>query len=144
MFRITDVLTPEQRSYNMSRIKSGDTKPELLVRKWLWSRGYRYRLHVNGLPGKPDIVFQRKKKAVFVNGCFWHGHGCRYSKTPKTNTEFWKKKIAANVERDNRVQHQLSKLGWAVFVVWECELHNDPERVFSELSSFLKDRVQVL
>lgn len=139
MGRITDVLTPEQRSYNMSRIRSGDTKPELLVRKWLWSHGYRYRLHVNGLPGKPDIVFQRKKKAVFVNGCFWHGHACRYSRTPKTNTEFWEKKIAANVERDNIVFRQLSKLGWTVFVVWECELRNEPERVFSALSKYLSE-----
>ena len=135
-----DVHSPEQRSYNMSRIKGKNTKPELLVRKWLWWRGYRYRLHRKDLPGKPDIVFPRQRKAVFVHGCFWHKHDCRYFKWPKTNREFWKKKINENVRRDHKNYQDLIADGWNYFIVWECELKNESSVVLSKLETFLKKR----
>ncbi len=118
-----DNHTKEVRSYNMSRIKSINSKPEELVRKYLFSQGLRYRKNVKGLPGKPDIVLSKYKTIVFVNGCFWHGHkDCRYFVMPKSNTEYWKEKIDNNVKRDELVYQQLSKLGWNILVVWECEL----------------------
>ena len=134
-----DVHPPEQRSYNMSRIKGKNTKPELLVRKWLWSRGYRYRLHRKDLPGKPDIVFPRQRKVVFVHGCFWHKHDCRYFKWPRTNREFWKKKINENVRRDQKNYQDLIKGGWTYFVVWECGLKSDFEKNMHNIVRFLKD-----
>ncbi len=134
-----DVHSPEQRSYNMSRIKGKNTKPELLVRKWLWSRGYRYRLHRKDLPGKPDIVFPRQKKAVFVHGCFWHKHDCRYFKWPRTNREFWKKKINENVRRDQKNYQDLIADGWNYFIVWECELKADFTGLWDRLAEFLEN-----
>jgi len=116
-----DVHSPAQRSYNMSRIKGKDTKPEEVVRQLLWSHGYRYRLHRKDLPGKPDIVFPGRKKAIFIHGCFWHRHDCRYFKWPKTNTEFWQKKIGDNVLRDSRNYDLLAVSGWKCLVIWECE-----------------------
>lgn len=121
-----DNHTKEVRSYNMSRIKSINSKPEELVRKYLFSQGLRYRKNVKRLPGKPDIVLSKYKTIVFVNGCFWHGHkGCRYFVMPKSNTEYWNKKIDNNVKRDELVYQQLSELGWNILVVWECELKRD-------------------
>ena len=121
-----DNHTKEVRSYNMSRIKSINSKPEELVRKYLFSQGLRYRKNVKRLPGKPDIVLSKFKTIVFVNGCFWHGHkGCRYFVMPKSNTEYWNKKIDNNVKRDELVYQQLSELGWNVIKVWECELKKD-------------------
>ena len=134
-----DVHSPEQRSYNMSRIKGKNTKPELLVRKWLWSRGYRYRLHRKDLPGKPDIVFPKQKKAVFVHGCFWHKHDCRYFKWPRTNREFWKKKINENVRRDQKNYQDLIADGWNYFIVWECELKADITGLWDRLAEFLEN-----
>lgn len=134
-----DVHSPEQRSYNMSRIKGKNTKPELLVRKWLWSRGYRYRLHRKDLPGKPDIVFPRQRKAVFVHGCFWHKHDCRYFKWPRTNREFWKKKINENVRRDQKNYQDLIADGWNYFIVWECELKEDIAGLWDRLAEFLEN-----
>jgi len=134
-----DVHSPEQRSYNMSQIKGKNTKPELLVRKWLWSRGYRYRLHRKDLPGKPDIVFPRQKKAVFVHGCFWHKHDCRYFKWPRTNREFWKKKINENVRRDQKNYQDLIADGWNYFIVWECELKADITGLWDRLAEFLEN-----
>jgi len=134
-----DVHSPEQRSYNMSRIKGKNTKPELLVRKWLWSRGYRYRLHWKDLPGKPDIVFPRQRKAVFVHGCFWHKHDCRYFKWPRTNSEFWKKKIYENVRRDQKIYQDLISDGWNYFIVWECELKEDIAGLWDRLAEFLEN-----
>ena len=134
-----DIHSPEQRSYNMSRIKGKNTKPELLVRKWLWSRGYRYRLHRKDLPGKPDIVFPRQKKAVFVHGCFWHKHDCRYFKWPRTNREFWKKKINENVRRDQKNYQDLIADGWNYFIVWECELKADITGLWDRLAEFLEN-----
>ena len=121
-----DNHTKEVRSYNMSRIKSINSKPEELVRKYLFSQGLRYRKNVKRLPGKPDIVLSKYKTIVFINGCFWHGHkGCRYFVMPKSNTEYWNKKIDNNVKRDELVYQQLSELGWNILVVWECELKRD-------------------
>lgn len=120
---MADVHTPEQRSYNMSRIRSKDTKPEELVRKFLFSQGFRYRKNDAKLPGKPDIVLPKYRTAIFINGCFWHGHeGCRYFVWPKNNAEFWKKKINENIHRDERNYTLLREQGWRVIEVWECEL----------------------
>lgn len=113
----------EERSYNMSRIQSKGTKPEEMVRKYLFSQGFRYRKNVKGLPGKPDIVFPKYKTVVFVNGCFWHGHkGCKGFVPPKSNQDYWIPKIERNRNRDIEVQSELSTLGWKVIVVWECQL----------------------
>ncbi len=133
-----DVHSKEQRSYNMSRIKGKDTKPEMKVRRWLWDNGYRYRLHRKDLPGKPDIVFPGKKKAVFVHGCFWHKHNCRYFKWPKSNTEFWSQKIEGNVQRDTDNYLKLTSEGWEYFVIWECELKTkDLKPVWIRLKAFI-------
>ncbi len=120
---MADVLTPKQRSYNMSRIHGKDTKPEEIVRKYLFSHGFRYRKNDARLPGKPDIVLTKYKAVIFVNGCFWHKHeGCRYFVWPKDNAEFWKEKIEKNAARDQRNYELLQKDGWRVIIVWECEL----------------------
>jgi DNA mismatch endonuclease, patch repair protein len=116
-----DVHSPTQRSYNMSRIRDKNTRPEEIIRKLLWGHGYRYRLHSRDLPGKPDIVFPGRKKALFIHGCFWHRHDCRYFKWPGTNAEFWKQKIEGNVERDHKNYDSLNKSGWCCLVIWECE-----------------------
>lgn len=118
-----DVLTPQQRHYCMSRIRGKATKPELLVRRWLWDHGYRYRLNVNSVPGKPDVILRKYRTAIFVNGCFWHGHeGCDKYSIPKTNTAFWKAKVTRNRERDQRNYKDLHDAGWHVIVIWECQL----------------------
>lgn len=118
-----DIKSKEARSYNMSRIRNKDTKPEELVRKYLFSCGFRYRKNDTRLPGKPDIVLPKYKTVIFVNGCFWHGHeGCRYFIWPKNNADFWKEKIKGNVLRDDRISSELQKDGWRVLTVWECEL----------------------
>ena len=119
---MVDVLTPEQRRYNMSRIRSRNTKPELIVRRMLFAMGYRYRLHVRDLPGTPDIVFPGRRKVIFVHGCFWHGHeGCRFATEPATNAAFWKAKIQAAKSRDVAAFARLVELGWFALVIWECE-----------------------
>ncbi|MCW4452464.1 very short patch repair endonuclease [Kaistella sp. BT6-1-3] len=118
-----DRHTSKQRSYNMSQIKSKDTKPETLLRKLLFKEGFRYRINDRKLPGKPDIVLKRYNTVIFVNGCFWHGHqDCRYFVMPKTRTEFWMDKINGNRKRDLRNIFQLKEAGWNVITVWECEL----------------------
>ena len=120
---MTDRLTPAQRHNVMSRIRGKATKPELKVRQWLWRHGYRYRLNVKSVPGKPDIVMRKYRTAIFVNGCFWHGHeGCDKFKIPQTNREFWVNKIKRNQERDQRDYQVLRDNGWQVIVVWECQL----------------------
>ena len=107
----------------MAAIHGKDTKPEMVVRRWLWGRGFRYRLNHPRLPGKPDIVMRKYRTCIFVNGCFWHGHeGCRYYTIPKTNTEFWVNKVKRNKERDLKVQHELAAMGWHTITIWECEL----------------------
>ena len=107
----------------MAAIHGKDTKPEMVVRRWLWGHGFRYRLNHPRLPGKPDIVMRKYRTCIFVNGCFWHGHeGCRYYTIPKTNTEFWVNKVKRNKERDLKVQHELAAMGWHSITIWECEL----------------------
>lgn len=118
-----DVHSKEVRSYNMSCIKGKGTKPEEIVRKYLFSHGFRYRKNDKRLPGTPDIVLPKYKTVIFVNGCFWHGHeGCKYFVWPKNNAEFWKAKILQNIERDKRDFERLQNAGWKVIVVWECQL----------------------
>lgn len=123
---MSDHLTIEQRHKNMAAVKSKDTKPEMVVRKYLWSRGFRYRVNNPRLPGHPDIVLRKYHTCIFVNGCFWHGHeGCKYFRMPKTNTEFWERKISRNRERDREEQKQLARMGWHCITVWECELKGE-------------------
>jgi DNA mismatch endonuclease (patch repair protein) len=120
---MADVHDKETRSYNMSRIKSKDTKPEILVRKFLFKKGLRYRLHVKTLPGKPDLVFPKYKTCIFIHGCFWHHHkNCRKANIPKTNQAYWVPKIQRNLERDGRNMRQLRKMKWKIIIVWECQL----------------------
>jgi DNA mismatch endonuclease (patch repair protein) len=120
-----DNLSPTQRSALMGRVGSKDTAPELVVRRLLRQIGCRYRLHVQSLPGRPDIVVSRLRKVVFVHGCFWHGHPkCKRSQAPKTNTLFWTHKVEGNRRRDARVQRHLRAMGWSVAVVWECQVRN--------------------
>ena len=118
-----DSHSKEVRSYNMSQIRSTNSKPEILVRKYLFAKGLRYRKNVKKLPGKPDIVLKKYKTVVFVNGCFWHGHeNCKYFVMPKSNTAYWQEKIHKNIERDTITYQALTQLGWNVIIVWECDL----------------------
>ena len=117
-----DVHSPEKRSFNMSKIRGKNTRPEIVVRRWLWKRGYRYRLHRKDLAGKPDIVLAKYEAAIFINGCFWHRHGCQATKTPLTRRSFWLAKFEENVKRDRRNLESLLKEGWRVMVIWECDL----------------------
>lgn len=120
---MADVHDKATRSYNMSRIRSKNTKPEMIVRKFLFSQGFRYRLHVKNLPGKPDLVFPKLKTVIFVHGCFWHGHdGCRYFVLPKTRSDWWRLKIESNRNRDARTFRNLKLLGWRVITVFQCRL----------------------
>lgn len=120
---MVDRLTPQRRSWNMSRIQSKNTSLEKKVRSLLYSLGYRFALHRSDLPGKPDMVLPKYRSVIFVNGCFWHRHkGCKDATTPKSNIAFWKKKFASNVQRDKQNQRDLLKSGWKVIIVWECEL----------------------
>lgn len=120
---MADVHNKATRSYNMSRIKSKDTKPEILVRKFLFAHGYRYKLHDKNLPGKPDIVLPKYKTVIFVNGCFWHGHkNCKYFVVPKTRTKWWLDKIETNRTNDRKKRKLISKLGWKTITIWECQL----------------------
>lgn len=119
---MTDKLTAEKRSWNMSRIRSKDTKPEIIVRSYLHRKGFRFRLHSKKLPGKPDIVLKKYKIVIFVHGCFWHRHkNCKNATVPESNFKFWKDKFAYNVKRDKQIQKELLKFGWKVLVIWECE-----------------------
>ena len=120
---MADCHSKETRSYNMSRIRSKNTKPEEIVRKHLFLQGFRYRKNDSRLPGKPDIVLPKYKTVIFVNGCFWHGHtGCRYFVWPKSNVDFWRSKIGGNIERDSTNYTRLTDMGWRILVIWECEL----------------------
>ena len=131
---MTDRMTKEQRSKNMSHIRSKDTSIELKVRKYLFSLGYRYRVNYKELPGKPDIVFTKKKIAIFIHGCYWHGHNCnsRYAHVSKSNTDYWNTKIQRNQERDKRNIEQLGKDGWKVIVLWECEIKENFEFIIKD------------
>lgn len=135
---MADIVPISVRSRMMSSIRGRNTKPELIVRRFLHGKGFRFRLSKRGLPGKPDLALPRRNAVVFVHGCFWHGHrGCRYAKVPSTRTEFWRGKIDANRARDERVLDNLQLLGWRVAVVWECALKADPEGSLDRLESFL-------
>ncbi len=139
---MADIKTPQERSRNMAAIKSTDTKPEMLVRRYLHGCGYRYGLHNKKLPGTPDIVLRRFKTVIFIHGCFWHGHqNCQYFKLPKSNVEFWKSKINSNQIRDKHDVADLQAKGWRVIIIWECELKNKArrERTLNRLLHLLKD-----
>lgn len=134
-----DNLTKEKRSWNMSRIKSRDTKPEKAVRSFLHRMGYRFRLHRKDLPGRPDIVLPKHKTVIFVHGCFWHRHeGCKYAYEPKSRVEFWQNKFRQNIERDKKNQRVLDNAGWKIIVIWECEL-SDLELLKKKLLENLTD-----
>lgn len=140
---MADVHTPEQRSYNMSRIRSKNTKPEELVRKYLFAQGFRYRKNDSRLPGKPDIVLPKYKTVIFINGCFWHGHkGCRYFVWPKNNAAFWKEKIERNIQRDLLNHRSLTDQGWYIIDVWECQLKKaERSETLTRLGETLKNRL---
>ena len=135
---MTDVHTPEQRSYNMSRIRGRDTKPELIVRSLVHQMGFRFRLHRKDLSGKPDLVLPRHRKVIFVHGCFWHSHRCRYGRvTPRTNAGFWQNKRLGTVARDRRNRHDLRRDGWQVLTVWECWTRELESHLIPRLEEFL-------
>lgn len=138
---MADVHESETRSYNMSQIRGKDTKPEMLVRKFLHSNGFRYRLHLKNLPGKPDLVLPKYNSVVLVHGCFWHVHeGCEYFKIPDTRTEWWKEKLYGNKERDKANIRKLTDIGWDVIVVWECELKKEnQEKTLAKLIRKLEE-----
>lgn len=132
-----DTRTPEQRRRIMQSVKSRNTGPEMALRKLLFAKGYRYRLHRRDLPGSPDIVFPSRRALIFVHGCFWHGHNCSKGKLPKSKREYWKAKIDANRERDARVRSELRSLRWKAHDVWQCELKT-PEGLLKRLDKFLR------
>ncbi|MBX3495661.1 MAG: DNA mismatch endonuclease Vsr [Parvibaculum sp.] len=136
---MADTRTPAQRSAIMRAVGSKDTKPEIVVRRLAHRLGYRFRLHVKNLPGKPDIVFPRLGKIVLVHGCFWHGHRCRYGRLPKSRLDFWEPKIEANRVRDKRTLKSLRFLGWKVLVVWQCQT-KDLEKLEKRLDDFLFEK----
>ncbi|MBE6489908.1 MAG: DNA mismatch endonuclease Vsr [Methanobrevibacter sp.] len=138
---MVDRVSKEVRSYNMSRIRSKDTKPEILVRSYLFSKGLRFRKNDKRYPGSPDIVLPKYNTIVFVHGCFWHLHdGCKYARMPKSNVDYWEKKLHRNKERDKRNQKELEAMGWNVITVWECELKKDKveetlENLYGQITS---------
>ena len=135
-----DIFSKSKRSDIMSKISGKETKPEILIRKYLFSQGFRYRKNVKDLPGKPDIVLPKYKAVIFVNGCFWHGHeNCKKSALPTTNTEFWKEKISSNIIRDKKTYAELSDMGYKVLVIWQCELNAKKREItLSELTREIK------
>jgi DNA mismatch endonuclease, patch repair protein len=139
---VVDIVSKETRSRMMSGIRSKGTRPEMIVRRHLHALGFRYRLHVGALPGKPDLVFPKHRTVIFVHGCFWHRHaGCSYATSPRTNTEFWAEKLESNVRRDKAAVEKLVDLGWRIIVIWECSLRNKLgiNHALDWLSSALKD-----
>lgn len=137
---MTDVVDTSTRSRMMSGIKGKNTKPEIIVRQALHRAGFRFRLHRKDLPGKPDIVLPKYHAVIFVHGCFWHGHDCRYFNVPKTRTDFWLNKIMANARRDRIQEDALKSAGWTVFTVWECEIRDKTDWL-SPLSEKLKENL---
>lgn len=138
---MVDRITKEHRSWNMSRIKGSDTKPEKILRSALHRAGFRFRLHHPKLPGRPDIVLPKYQTAVFVHGCYWHRHAnCPKTTTPKTRTDFWQAKFDGTVERDRRNVDKLTRLGWHVITVWECELEKNPDDVLQDIDKRLKEK----
>lgn len=138
-----DSLTPEKRSWNMSRIRGKDTKPELAVRSLLHRRGYRFRLSEKTLPGKPDIVLPKYRAAILVHGCFWHRHsGCKYAYTPKSRLDFWNRKFEENIARDENNLSRLHQAGWLPIVIWECEIKRNPDAMLDKISRILQRRLK--
>jgi DNA mismatch endonuclease (patch repair protein) len=135
---MVDRLTPQQRSNLMRQVRGKDTAPEMIVRRLVHAAGFRYRLHRKDLPGKPDLCFSARRKIIFVHGCFWHGHGCKIGRLPKSRPEFWKPKIARNRERDRDAVAALETLGWRVLTVWQCET-KDTESLRQRVVEFLAD-----
>jgi len=132
-----DRISPEHRSWNMSRIHSGNTKPEIIVRSLLHRMGCRFRLHRKDLPGKPDIVLPKYRTVIFVHGCFWHRHsGCRYAYTPKSRINFWEEKFSRNIERDHEAKDKLKILNWKVLTIWECETR-DMQSLITKLKTII-------
>ena len=137
---MADRISPEHRSWNMSRIKGKDTKIEVMVRQYLFHYGFRFRKNDKRYPGKPDVILPKYKTAIFVHGCFWHRHeGCKLATTPKTRTEFWMEKFAKNVANDKKHYEELQKMGWNVIVIWECELENDFEGTMQKIMHNIKN-----
>ena len=137
---MVDLLAKEKRSWNMSRIKGKDTKPELILRTLLHKKGFRFRLHDKNLPGRPDIVLPRYRTLIFVNGCFWHRHsGCKYAYTPKSRQEFWQEKFTNTVIRDKKKTKNLQDMGWRVLTAWECELEKDPGNVIERIIKDIRE-----
>jgi DNA mismatch endonuclease (patch repair protein) len=134
---VADRVSPDRRSAIMAKVGTRDTGPELAVRQMLHALGYRYRLHQRSLPGSPDLAFPARTKAIFINGCFWHGHGCRWGQLPKSRLDYWGPKIAQNRRRDETKRSQLRKLGWRSLVVWQCELRT-PGSVLKKVLKFLE------
>jgi DNA mismatch endonuclease (patch repair protein) len=132
-----DKITPEQRSLNMARVKSRNTALEIQIRSLVHKLGYRFRLHRKDLPGTPDLIFPKRRSAVFINGCFWHGHNCSKAKLPASNRIFWEAKIKKNVERDTRVVVQLAEKGWRVLTIWQCQT-KDMNALQERLTIFLE------
>lgn len=127
-------MTTEERSKMMSKIKSKNTAPEMIVRRYLHNKGFRYRLHDKKLPGKPDLILPKYKAVIFIHGCFWHGHeGCKYYRIPKSNIDYWTKKLKGNISRDKQDQQSLQAMGWRVLIVWECELKRNAQTRCSTL-----------
>ena len=135
-----DTVSSLARSEIMRRVRSRNTKPEMQVRRMIHAMGFRYRLHSENLPGRPDIVFSSRHKAIFVHGCFWHGHNCEAAKLPASNVEYWRSKRDRNIARDRRSLRAISRNGWRALVVWECELRS-PDYVRQKILSFLKRAV---
>lgn len=137
---MADSISKEKRSWNMSRIRGKDTSIEVKVRKYLFSKGFRFRKNVTNLPGKPDIVLPKYKTVIFIHGCFWHRHSdCKYSYTPKTNHEFWEKKFAVNVANDEKAKKQLEATGWSVITLWECDIEKRFDATMTALLDQLKN-----
>ena len=137
---MADRISPEHRSWNMSRIKGKDTKIEVMVRQYLFHYGFRFRKNDKRYPGKPDVILPKYKTAIFVHGCFWHRHeGCKLATTPKTRTEFWMEKFSKNVANDKKHYEELQKMGWNVIVIWECELENNFEGTMQKIMHDIKN-----
>jgi DNA mismatch endonuclease, patch repair protein len=134
---MADIVRPEVRSRMMAGIRSKDTKPEIMVRRALHARGFRFRLHKRDLPGRPDLVLAKHNAAIFVHGCFWHGHNCGAFRLPKTRTAFWHDKISTNLARDQRSVSRLADEGWRVRIVWECDLRRNASSAVADLANWL-------
>ena len=138
---MTDIYSKNKRSGIMSKISGKETKYEILVRKFLFEKGFRYRKNDKRLPGRPDIVLSKYKTIIFIHGCFWHGHHCKAGKLPETNKEFWGNKINSNIERDKKNQYKLEKLGWKIIIIWQCKLKNKKmmTKKLKEIEQKIKD-----